>query len=137
MKKRKLPPHIVLPDGRWRFVKKGYSSHRQTNPSLRKSKVVKVARFRRTRRAARAVYSRGRRGVGLGGGWKGMIAPLAGGAGDVIAQKYIPINGVASTIAGMFLHDPVTMKIGLNKAGESLGMMFAGGGGGNGGGGWI
>jgi hypothetical protein len=129
MKKRKLPPHIVLPDGRWRFVKKGRSSP--------KKRVLKVARFRRTRRAARAVYSRGRRGVGLGGGWKGMIAPLAGGAGDVIAQKYIPINGVASTIAGMFLHDPVTMKIGLNKAGESLGMMFAGGGGGNGGGGWI
>jgi hypothetical protein len=129
-KKRKMPPHIVLPDGRWRFVKRG------STKKARPRKVVKMARFRRTRRAARAVYSRGRKGVGLGGGLKGMIAPVAGGALDVVAQKYIPIFGIGSTASGMFLHDPVTMKIGLNKIGESLGGMFAGGVGG-GGGGWI
>ncbi len=67
----------------------------------------------------------------------GMLAPVAGGAGDVIAQRFIPINGVGSTIAGMFLKDQVTMKIGLNKVGESLGMMFAGGVGGTDGGGWL
>jgi hypothetical protein len=71
------------------------------------------------------------------GGWKSMIAPIAGGAGDVIAQKYIPIFGIGSTAAGMFLKDQVTMKIGLNKIGESLGAMFAGGGGNGGSGGWL
>jgi hypothetical protein len=130
MKKRKMPPHIVLPDGRWRFVKRGSKKISR--------KVVKVARFRRTRRAARYVVSRGRKGIGLGGGWKGMIAPVAGGALDVIAQKYIPIFGIGSTASGIFLHDPVTMKIGLNKVGESLGGMFAGGfGGSSSGGGWL
>jgi hypothetical protein len=66
-----------------------------------------------------------------------MLAPVAGGAGDVIAANYIPINGVGSTVIGMFLHDPITMKIGLNKAGESLGSMFAGGGASSSGGGWL
>jgi hypothetical protein len=130
MKKRKLPPHIVLPDGRWRFVKRG-------GTKAKPRKVVKVARYRRVRRAARAVYSRGRKGIGLGGGWKGMIAPVAGGALDIIAQKYIPVFGVGSTVSGMFLKDPVTMKIGLNKVGESLGGMFVGGVSGGSGGGWI
>ena len=63
-----------------------------------------------------------------------LLAPVAGGAGDVIAQKFIPIFGIGSTAAGALLHDQVTMKIGLNKIGESLGAMFAGGGGGSSGG---
>lgn len=66
-----------------------------------------------------------------------MLAPIAGGAGDVIAQKYIPIFGIGSTAAGMLLKDSVTMKMGLNKIGESLGAMFAGGGGSGNGGGWL
>lgn len=66
-----------------------------------------------------------------------MLAPIAGGAGDVIAQKYIPIFGVGSTVAGMLLKDQVTMKMGLNKIGESLGAMFAGGGANGGSGGWL
>jgi hypothetical protein len=66
-----------------------------------------------------------------------MIAPIAGGAGDMIAQRYIPIFGIGSTVAGMFLKDQVTMKIGLNKIGESLGAMFAGGGASSGGNGWL
>ena len=63
-----------------------------------------------------------------------LVAPVAGGAGDVIAQRYIPIFGIGSTVAGFALKDQVTMKIGLNKIGESLGAMFAGGVGGNSGG---
>jgi len=66
-----------------------------------------------------------------------MLAPVLGGAGDVIIQKYIPVFGAGSTLAGMFLHDPVTMKMGLNKIGESLGAMFFGGGGSGNGGGWL
>lgn len=66
-----------------------------------------------------------------------MIVPIAGGAIDVVAQKYVPIFGIGSTAAGMLLKDPVTTKIGLNKIGESLGAMFAGGGGSGGSGGWL
>jgi hypothetical protein len=65
------------------------------------------------------------------------VAPVAGGAVDVIAQKYIPIFGIGSTVLGMVLKDQVTMKVGLNKIGESFGAMFAGGGGNGGGGGWL
>lgn len=71
------------------------------------------------------------------GAGKISFAPIAGGAGDVIARRYIPINGVGSTISGMFLKDSTTMKIGLNKIGESLGAMFFGGGSGSNNGGWL
>jgi hypothetical protein len=95
-----------------------------------------MARFR-SRPRYRYIKSSARRSYHSGGGWKGLIAPAAGGAGDVIAQKFIPINGVGSTVAGMFLHDSITMKIGLNKVGESLGYMFAGGGSSGSSGGWL
>ena len=121
--KRKLPPHIVLPNGQWRFVKRGRGKVSHSK------RVVKIAR----RRGRFRSYAH--RGYGRSGGWKGLIAPVAGGAGDVIIQKYIPIFGVGSTVAGMFLHDQITMKMGLNKIGESIGLMFVGNGGrvGNGG----
>ena len=101
-----------------------------------------MARYRRRARAfASRTYSRARSyrrgGGGGGGGWKSMIAPLVGGAGDVVAQKWIPVNGVGSTAAGFLLKDHVTKQIGLNKIGESLGAMFAGGVGGESSGGWL
>lgn len=95
-----------------------------------------MARFRR----ARTVYRTARRASSRAGGTRGLmgyIAPFAGGAGDVFVKKFIPINGVASTVAGMFLKDQVTMKIGLNKAGESVGAMFAEKGQGGSLGGWL
>lgn len=85
--------------------------------------------------ARRGYYTRAKRSYKRSGGYKGMLAPIAGGAGDVIAAKFIPIHGVGSTVAGMFLGDQITMKIGLNKIGESLGVMFAGNGGYSNGGG--
>lgn len=127
MKKRRMPPHIVLPNGQWRFVKRGSSVLRK-----RKSKVLQLARRRGGRRYFARARSHARKG-GMGG-IMSLVAPVAGGAGDIIIQKYIPFFGVGSTIAGFALKDHVTMKIGLNKIGESLGMMFAGGGGGNRGG---
>lgn len=93
-----------------------------------------MARFRRR---GRRYYSRARSYGRKSGGWKGMLAPVAGGAVDVIAQKYIPISGAGSAAIGMFLGDQVTMKIGLNKIGESLGVMFAGGGAGGNSDGWL
>jgi len=110
-----------------------YFGPRRTRPS--KTKVVyRMARRRRS--YGRRIYSRARRSIG-GGGWKSMLAPIAGGAGDVIAQKYIPIFGIGSTAAGMLLKDQVTMKMGLNKIGESIGAMFFGGGANGGSGGWL
>jgi len=71
------------------------------------------------------------------GGITSMLVPVAGGAVDVVAQRWIPVFGVGSTAIGFFLKDHVTMKMGLNKIGESLGTMFAGGGGSGTGGGWL
>jgi hypothetical protein len=103
-----------------------------------KPKVVYMARRRRN--YGRRFVSRARRssgGIGGMGGIKSMLAPVAGGALDVVAQKYVPVFGVGSTAIGFFLKDQVTMKLGLNKIGESLGAMFAGGGGNGGTGGWL
>jgi hypothetical protein len=120
--KRKLPAHIVLPDGRWRFVKKG-----SIKP---KKSVVKVARYRRARRAYSAYRSfRGRRGGKLGG-MKSLIAPLLGGAGDAFLAGRIPVNGVGATVAGFALGDHTTRQIGLYQIGYSGAQMFLGGGGG-------
>jgi hypothetical protein len=102
---------------------------------VKKPRVVYMARRRRS--YGRRFVSRARRSAGGMGGIKSMLAPVAGGAIDVVAQKYIPVFGVGSTAAGFLLKDQVTMKIGLNKIGESLGAMFAGGGGNGGGGGWL
>lgn len=114
---RKLPPHIVLPNGMWRFIKKG---SKRSNP-IRKGVSMAKGKYRGK---AKAFYK-------ASGGYKSFLAPIAGGAGDVIIQKYIPLFGVGSTVAGMFLNDQVTMKMGLNKIGESLGAMFSGGFGGS------
>lgn len=121
-KNRRLPPHIVLPDGRWRFIKKSRVG------KLKKKGGKKIMARRRSYRR----YSR--RAVA---GFKGILPAAVGGAGDVVARKFIPINGVGSIVAGMFLKDSVTMKIGANKAGESVGAMFLGGGSVAGGNGWL
>src|SRR4030042_3178705 len=121
MKNRKMPPHIVLPNGQWRFVKKG----RGSSVSVKHRKVVSLAKGKKKR------YGGGRKGLG---GMMSLLAPVVGGAGDVIIQKYIPIFGIGSTVSGFVFKDQVTMKIGLNKIGESLGAMFDGGGAGNSGG---
>ena len=41
MKKRKMPPHIVLPNGQWRFVKRG------TKTSKGKRRRMSMPKFRR------------------------------------------------------------------------------------------
>jgi len=104
------------------------------NTARRKKRYVYRARpkTRRVYRTARKKYYRRAKS-----GFKLSLAPLVGGAGDVIARKFIPVNGAGSTISGMFLKDQTTMKIGLNKVGESLGAMFFGNGGGANGGGWL
>jgi len=112
--KRKMPPHIVLPNGQWRFVKR----------SKAKRKVVEMARYRRTRRAARYVSGGVRSRYKSSGGWKSMIAPVAGGALDSILDPKLPINGLGGAGVGFILKDQTTMKIGLYKVGYSLPQML-------------
>lgn len=123
--KRKLPPHIVLPNGQWRFVKRGSKHHRQTNRSL---KVVHTAK----RRYAKRAYSRAR---GLGGGkFTGVIPPLLGGIADsMIGNRSImgfkvPV-GIGSTLVGWFMHSQTTRDIGLYQIGSSIPSMFGASGG--------
>jgi len=62
-------------------------------------------------------YSRGR----IGGGMKGMLAPIVGGIADNVIDSYSPIDGIGGVISGMFLHSEITKNIGLYKVGYSIG----------------
>jgi len=113
---RKLPPHIVLPNGQWRFVKRG-----SRGVGTKKRKVVHMARRRRSygRR-----YSAPRRRGGGGrmrlGGMKGLITPIAAGAADAIINPRLPVNGIGSTAIGILMKDQVVKELGLYQVGQSL-----------------
>lgn len=47
MKKRKMPPHIVLPNGMWRFVKSGTKKVKAKVKVKRTRRVVHMARFKK------------------------------------------------------------------------------------------
>lgn len=115
---RKLPPHIVLPNGMWRFVKKGRTTTRS------KKRVVNTARYRRrTRRRVGRVYSRRRRYSGGGGmkiPMKGILAPIIAGAADAIINPRSPINGIGSTAIGFVMKNETVKNIGLYQVGQSL-----------------
>jgi hypothetical protein len=116
---RKLPPHIVLPNGQWRFVKKG---SKRVGTSKRRS--VSMVRYRRrNRRRVGRVYSRRRRYSGGGGmkiPMKGLLAPIIGGAADAIINPRSPINGIGSTAVGFVMKNEVVKTIGLYQVGQSL-----------------
>jgi len=63
-------------------------------------------------------YSRGGRGIG---GMKGMLAPIVGGIADNVIDSYSPVDGIGSTITGMFMHNETVKCIGLYKVGFSIG----------------
>jgi hypothetical protein len=118
MMPRKLPPHIVLPNGQWRFVKRG---SRRVGTSKRRS--VSMARYRRRgRRSIRRVYSRHRRsgGGGMRIPMKGIVAPIVGGAADAIINPRSPINGIGSTAVGFLMKNETVKTIGLYQVGQSL-----------------
>lgn len=94
-KSKRLPPHIVLPNGMWRFVKRGKKTKRRG---------AKVAR-RRYRASAR----RRRSSSGLGGGKlmrglfpvRGLVAGALVGIGAAMLQQrflpqVIPYQGAAA-----------------------------------------
>jgi hypothetical protein len=58
------------------------------------------------------------------GGFKGMIAPVAGGVLDNVIGSRIPVQGVGAIAAGIFLKSNTTRDIGLYALGHSLGGMI-------------
>lgn len=121
-KKRRMPAHIVLPNGMWRFVK-GKAKALTT----KKAKKVRTVRVRTRRRAISMVRHRkrsygGSKGLGLGGiSLKGILVGagsasladnlgltgaipygkyIAGGAGGKVAK-----TGVLSGVIGVFARD--------------------------------
>lgn len=100
--KRRMPAHIVLPNGMWRFVKRG-SSSRKARRSVRK-----VARRRGYARRFGRYYGRARRSYRRSGGLMGMLKPvLFGGvatyASDKFAPQVIPMQGLAAGAAGGYV----------------------------------
>jgi len=114
-KRRSLPPHIVLPSGMWRFVKKG--SRSRAISGSRSKKVIKVARSKGRRFKGRSFHG----GIG---GMKTMIAPVLGGLADSVIDPISPIDGIGGIIVGFVLKSNTTRDIGFYKAGMSAGNMF-------------
>jgi len=95
---------------------------------MKKRKVVKVARYRRSYRRYRGRsygggfrrrhYGGSRRGSG--GMFKGMLAPIVGGFADAVINPRLPINGVGSTAVGFVMHNEVIKDIGLYQVGQSI-----------------
>lgn len=91
--KRKMPAHIVLPNGMWRFVKSG------TKVKRKKTGVSQMARRRRTTRRVYTTRARRRSSGGFGGSKltrgifpvKGIIASALIGAGiATLQEKFLP-----------------------------------------------
>jgi len=118
-RKRKLPPHIVLPNGQWRFVKSGAKKKSFGVSSIRR-KTIKKRRYNVMARRKKS-YRRG--GGGLGS-LTSLIAPIAAGAADSYINPMLPINGVGSVAIGMFMHNTTIKDIGLWQVGASLPSMF-------------
>lgn len=106
-RKRQMPPHIVLPNGQWRFIKRG-----------RKSKTIGAAAPKRRRVKTIARY-RGRRGGGARGKL-GSFAPVIAGLADSIVDKYSPIDGLGSIAVGYGLKNEFSKNIGMYKVGQSI-----------------
>ena len=85
MSKRKMPPHIVLPNGQWRFVKRGSKSSKKTRS--------KRGGFMSRRKS-------GRRKGGMGG-IMGLAMPFAIGAiAGAYSDKIPLVNSMPPIVAG-------------------------------------
>ena len=118
--KRRLPPHIVLPSGQWRFIKKG--SRRKI-----KRKVVSMARRRRFRRYSRYVKrARGRKG-GSGSVTKNAIDGVLVGIAQTALPDVIPMQDPLIALGvGWFRRNPTLMTLGGVQLGAQLGGMIGG-----------
>jgi len=129
-KKRALPPHIVLPDGRWRFVKKSKKGRVKTSMARRR----KTGYRTRYIRAARRGYSRRK---GLLGGNTGniLIGAVAGAASNMIPDIIGPwTKPLVFGAGGYILKKPALLTIAGYEAGKQLSANLFGGGNGSSGG---
>ena len=115
MAKRRMPAHIVLPNGMWRFVKRGSTSVRRR--SAVRTKRIKT---RRVRTMARYRRTRGRRGGGGARGKLGMFAPVIAGVADAVINPRSPINGIGSVVVGFGLKNQFCKDVGLYQVGQSV-----------------
>lgn len=125
MKKRRMPPHIVLPNGQWRFVKRGGRSN------IKRRNVVMARRRNRGgyRRSARRYYSRARGGRKGGGSvTKNAIDGLIVGVAQTALPNVIPMQDPLIALGvGWFRHNPTLMTLGGIQLGAALGGMVGGG----------
>jgi hypothetical protein len=156
MVKKKMPPHIVLPNGMWRFVKRGArTTLKRRNRSLKRRNrrnvimappftkggarttlkrrnrrnVIMARRGRRYSRARR-YYSRARGGRGKGGG--GVTKNILDGVIVGIAQTALPDvlpmqDALICTGVGWFRRNPTLITLGGVQLGAYVGGMIGGG----------
>jgi len=115
MAKRKLPPHIVLPNGQWRFVKKGSRAAGKTGGR----RVGSMAKKKTRRR--------------FGGGIGSMVKPLlfgaaVGWANKKFAPQFVPMQSTALGAGAAYMTGSRGgMGLVAGAAGGYLGGMLASG----------
>jgi len=130
--KRRMPPHIVLPNGMWRFVKSGSKKARASSPRKKKrlntqSPKTKKRRVRTVarRKTSRRVSRRSVKGSLMNGFFKprGLIAAavLGMGAASIASQINVPVPykreaaaflvGGVPAVAGVIAGDAIAGKI--------------------------
>ena len=105
MAKRRMPPHIVLPNGMWRFVKKGAKKAKARVTRTRTRRVKSRRVFHMARRRGRRVSHRR---TGMSGSVMSLIKPALIGIGAAHLSGYVPINvpykeEAAGAVAGYLL----------------------------------
>jgi hypothetical protein len=120
-----MPPHIVLPNGMWRFVKKGSKKGRTARKITRRN--VYMAR-RRSFRRARSYARRARGGKGSGGSvTKNAIDGVIVGIAQTALPDVLPMQDALIALGvGWFRHNPTLMTLGGIQAGAQLGSMVGG-----------
>ena len=124
MVKRKMPPHIVLPNGQWRFIKRGSRS------VIKKRRNGSMARYRGRRRSYRRAFTRARGRKGRGGGsvTKNAIDGLIVGVAQTALPDVIPMQDPLIALGvGWFRKNPTLMTLGGIQLGAALGGMVGGG----------
>ena len=122
-----MPPHIVLPNGMWRFVKRGAKTTLK-GKSKRRKPIYMARRGRRYSRARRYyTRARGRRGKGSGGVTKNVIDGLLVGVLQTAIPDMLPMQDPLIAVSvGWFRGNPTLMTLGGVQLGAQLGGMVGG-----------
>jgi len=126
MVKKKMPPHIVLPNGMWRFVKRGAKTTSRKRNNVRRR--INMARRGRRYSRARRYYTRarGRRGKG-GSVTKNAIDGVIVGVLQTALPDVIPMqDGLVALGVGFFRRNSTLMTLGGVQLGAQLGSMVGG-----------